>query len=301
MKINLNQLRCFYLAAKDKSISKAAESLFVTPSAVTMQIKKLERWTGFKLLIREGNSLRLTPDARIVYKQAEKVFREAEILEVQLGKMMNSRSHEVLIGAHHILAKYVLPNLIALIKKMHPNLNVKMVLDTVPNLIKRLQANEVDFVLSASLPYAPGFKTIHLFSEELALVALHDSKLVKKKKITPKAIGSIPMLLQEKNIYIVDEFIKKKVGEPNVAMDNISADVIKQFIHQDIGVAILMRFTVQHEIDEDIFQEIEVDGGLPVADFALAYLDEKNFSEEVQELTTSLKKYLFSRKTLIQG
>ncbi|WP_320006619.1 LysR family transcriptional regulator [Maridesulfovibrio sp.] len=301
MKINLNQLRSFYLAAKFKSVSKAAELLFVTPSAVTMQIKKLEHWAGFRLLIREGNSLKLTQDGMTIYAQATKVFQEAEALENIFEKMMTAHANEVIIGSHHILAKYILPNLIVLLKKLHPNLNVKMILDTVPNLLEKLQSQEIDFVLSASLPQGPDLKKIHLFSEELALVALHDSKLIEKKKITPRDIGSIPLLLQERNIYIVDEFIKKEVGDPNVVMDNISADVIKQFIHQDIGSAILMRFTVQNELKEAVFQEIEVDGGLPVADFVLAYLDEKNFSEEVQELTTSLKKYLFSRKTLIQG
>ncbi|WP_421899706.1 LysR family transcriptional regulator [Maridesulfovibrio sp.] len=299
MKINLNQLRCFYLAAKFKSVSKAADSLFVTPSAVTMQIKKLERWAGIKLLIREGNSLRLTPDAEIVYTQAKKVFREAEVLEGQLEKMMQAHAHEVVIGAHHILAKYILPNLIALIKKMHPKLNVKMVLDTVPNLIEKLHSNEIDFVLSASLPPGPDFKTIPLFSEELVLVVMQGSKFVKKKRISPKEIGSIPLLLQERNIYIVDEYIKKEVGEPNIAMDNLSADVIKPFIRQDIGGAILMKFTVQNEIEKGDLLEMEVEGGLPKADFVLAYGDEKKLSEEVQELVMSLKKSRFIREELV--
>lgn len=301
MKINLNQLRCFYLAAKFKGVSKAAESLFVTPSAVTMQIKKLERWAGFKLLIREGNSLRLTPDAEVIYKQAEKVFQEAEILEDQLEKLMHSHAHKVVIGAHHVLARYILPNLIAVIKKMKPNLNVKMVLDTVPNLIEKLHSNEIDFVLSASLPPEPNFKAIPLFSEELVLVVMQGSGFVKKKRITPQEIASIPLLLQERNIYIVDEYIKNKVGEPNIAMDNLSADVIKPFIYQDIGGAILMKFAVQNEIEKGDFLEMEVEGGLPKANFVLAFDDEKKLSQEVKELTKSLKEYPFARNTLIQG
>jgi len=50
MQFNLNQLRAFYLAAREKSMTKAAEVLFVTQPAVTMQIKGLLR----ALSIKEG-------------------------------------------------------------------------------------------------------------------------------------------------------------------------------------------------------------------------------------------------------
>ncbi|WP_027722872.1 LysR family transcriptional regulator [Maridesulfovibrio zosterae] len=299
MRINLNQLRCFYLAAKFKSVSKAAEALFVTPSAVTMQIKKLERWIGIRMLVREGNNIKLTPDAEEIYAQAKKVFNEAEVLELHIEKIINSHKGELVIGAHYILGKYILPNLVALIKKMHPKLNVKIVLDYTPQLTKKLQTSELDFIVTASLNAHPQIKKIPLFSDEMLLVVLKDSKHVRKKRIQPHEISSIPLILPERNLYLIDEYFEYHDIIPNVAMDNITADVIKQFVMQDTGGAILVRFTVEDELERGVFQEIKVDGGLPIADFGLAYLDKKTLSQEVSELLFSIKNNPFRRDKLV--
>ncbi len=60
MRINLNQLRSFFLAAREKSITKAAEALYITQPAVTMQIKSLEEDLALKLFTRYGKGLELT-------------------------------------------------------------------------------------------------------------------------------------------------------------------------------------------------------------------------------------------------
>ncbi|WP_291326174.1 LysR family transcriptional regulator [Desulfovibrio sp. UCD-KL4C] len=299
MRINLNQLRSFYLAAKYKSVSKAAEALFVTPSAVTMQIKKLERWIGIRMLVREGNFIKLTPDAKKIYAQAEKVFNEAETLELQIDKIMNSHKGEVVIGAHYILAKYILPKLIVIIKRLKPKLKVKIILDYTPQLIKKLETNELDFIVTASLDEDKHIKKIPLFSEDMLLVALQGSKHIRKKLIKPQEISSIPLIIPERNLCLIDEYFKDKDITPKIAMENITADVIKQFILQDLGGAILVRFTVQDELGKHIFQEIKVDGGLPIASFSLAYLNESNLSQEIKELISSIEHTPFSRDELV--
>ena len=60
MHINLKQLRAFYLAAREKSITKAANALHVTQPAVTMQIKSFEKNLDIQLFRKYGNELQLT-------------------------------------------------------------------------------------------------------------------------------------------------------------------------------------------------------------------------------------------------
>ncbi len=300
MRINLNQLRCFYLAGKFNSVSRAADVLFVTPSAVTMQIKKLEQWVGFRLLTRGGNSIRITPAGEPIFALAGKVFREAEILEAELEKRMHSHKDKVFIGcSHRVLATHILPNLILLLKQAHPELDIQIVPDASTAIKERLLADELHFVLTAKLFQAPPFKFIPLFAEELVLVTLNGSRFARKKKILPEDIASIPLLLQERSIYIVKQYIEAKGITPEIVMENLSADVIRQFIRQDLGGALLMRFAVQEEIDRGLFQEIEVEGGLPSASFGLMYSPKNILASYLQNLVTVLENMSFRRDDLV--
>lgn len=302
MNVNLNQLRCFYLAAKYKSISKAADALFVTPPAITMQVKKLEEWLGFRLLCREGNSINVTKDARDIFKQVEKIFSEVEKLELQLEKIGNKRESELLIGSHYIPAKYVMPKLMAELNHLQPRLNIKVVLDTIPLLMERVQNHDLHFVLSASPPPCPKIKTIPLFTEDMVLVALRGSKHINKEEISINEIKGLPLLLPEHNtsiFHIISDYLEDAGIIPCISMDNISADVIKNFIMQDMGAAFLLKFSVQDKLDSGEFQEIRIKEGAPIANFSLAYLGEKNLSPAVLEMVSVLEKTSFDRNQLV--
>ena len=74
MHINLNQLRAFYLAAREKSITKAAETLHVTQPAVSMQIKSFEKNLDFQLFRKSGNEFQLTDAGKALFGYAERIF-----------------------------------------------------------------------------------------------------------------------------------------------------------------------------------------------------------------------------------
>ncbi len=74
MHINLNHLRAFYLAAREKSITKAAEALYVTQPAVTMQIKSFEKNLDIQLFRKYGKELQLTDAGKALFGYAERIF-----------------------------------------------------------------------------------------------------------------------------------------------------------------------------------------------------------------------------------
>jgi len=81
MQINLNQLRAFFLAAREKNVTRAAELLYVTQPAVTMQIKALEETLGLKLVTKRGKQLEMTEAGIMLFHYAQKVFDVVEQME----------------------------------------------------------------------------------------------------------------------------------------------------------------------------------------------------------------------------
>lgn len=301
MNINLNQLRCFYFVAKFKSIKEAATTLFVTPPAVTMQLKKLEEWLGMKLIRRTGNSLEVTNDGEKIFVYAERIFKEVEELENELKQQEKLKRTEISIGSHYIPAKYIVPKLVQYIKGIRPKLETKVILDTIPVLVDKVKNHGLDLVLSATAPSCPKLKSMPLFKEDLVLVALHNTKHLQEDKIHIQELKNIPLLMTEEttSIYhLTYDYLHKNGITPCIAMANISADIIKSFIFQDIGLAFLLRFTVENKLARGEFREIEIVGKSPRANINLIYMAE-NPSPDVQAIASAVKQEKFTREDFI--
>ncbi|MGA3175685.1 MAG: LysR family transcriptional regulator [Syntrophorhabdales bacterium] len=109
MNINLNQLRAFYLVAKNGTFSKAAEELFVTEPAVFVQVRTLERCLGLKLVDKFGKDMRPTETGKLLYGYADRIFSLVEEAERTIKEIGEAKKGELRLGTTSILAEYLLP------------------------------------------------------------------------------------------------------------------------------------------------------------------------------------------------
>lgn len=86
----LNPLRAFEVSARLMSFTKAAEELFVTPSAVSHQVKSLEANLGIALFIRDSKTLTLTPAGKAYLPGVQEAFRQLAVATYQLHREQSS-------------------------------------------------------------------------------------------------------------------------------------------------------------------------------------------------------------------
>ena len=113
MHINLNQLRAFYLAAREKSITKAANAIHVNQPAVTMQIKSLERNLAIPLFRRYGKELQLTDTGTALLGYAERIFLIVGELEHALKSRGDLNWGSLTIGTTRGFARHLMPELLS--------------------------------------------------------------------------------------------------------------------------------------------------------------------------------------------
>ncbi|NIR17080.1 MAG: LysR family transcriptional regulator, partial [Desulfobacterales bacterium] len=124
MQINLNQLRAFYFAAREKSVTKAAEILHVTQPAVTMQIKALDQALGLKLFRKYGKQLELTEAGKVLFQYAEKIFGMVEQMEYELKGYMALSHGSLTIGTTRSFARHLMPGLLSRFQESYPGVKV---------------------------------------------------------------------------------------------------------------------------------------------------------------------------------
>lgn len=111
MPVTLRQLRYFKAVVENGSFSRAAESVYVSQPALSLQIRDLEETLGLPLLERESRGVILTPLGREVHAQTLRVLDETLLLET-MGKRFEAGPFRVVVGIVSTLAPYFLTDLL---------------------------------------------------------------------------------------------------------------------------------------------------------------------------------------------
>lgn len=147
MRLNYHHLHYFWAVAKDGNLTRTAQQLHVSQSALSSQIKSLEEDLGQALFLREGRSLQLTEAGRLALSYAETIFAAGNELYA-LMKDQKFRKHQtVRIGAVATLSRNFQENFVRPLLKLN---DVEIVLQSgaLSDLLTRLSAHRLDLVLS---------------------------------------------------------------------------------------------------------------------------------------------------------
>ena len=147
--LNFNHLRYFWAVAHEGSLTRAAERLNLSQSALSVQIQKLERQMGHPLFERVGRRLVLTEAGRIALDYADTVFQAGDELMSTLGGRPPASRQILRVGALTTLSRnFQLEFLRPLVGRADVELIVRS--GTTRDLLAQLEAHAIDVVLSNS-------------------------------------------------------------------------------------------------------------------------------------------------------
>jgi DNA-binding transcriptional LysR family regulator len=166
-KIPFIALRTFEAAARSGSFKAAADELFVTPPAVSYQIKTLEAWVGTLLFERTGKGVLLTP-------QGERLYRDVHRALVTLNDSLVSLrpqpdTHNLVLSTTPALASSWLIPRLGGFYQAHPQINVRV--DTSNELVDLLRDTRIDLAIRTSSQGEPALFSQDLMDERFAVYA----------------------------------------------------------------------------------------------------------------------------------
>lgn len=192
--MNARQLEVFRTIMRDGSASAAANTLAVSQPAVSKVLHHLENQLGYKLFERIGGRLVPTMEAHLLYDDADRVFREIEMLK-NLARSIGERKLGLLrIGASAPITYSVLAEALLAFRKAHPM--VKVHLHTLPkaDISEQLVTGDIDLALTLSTIRAPTVRSEMLAPVPLVVVMRDDDPLAGKPEIGPADLVSRPLI-----------------------------------------------------------------------------------------------------------
>lgn len=193
--IELRQLRYLAAIAEEGSFTRAAEKLFVTQSALSQQIHKLEDELGMPLLDRTPRHIRLTAAGELLIHHAQRIFRELDSAQVAIRELQGIQRGSIRLGAVHTVNAYLVPTAIANFFQSYPNIEIQ---------VQELPADAVeaglrDGDLQLGLAFVPTtlaeIDAEVIYDEDLVLIVGADHPLATRAHLAFADLRDLPMAL----------------------------------------------------------------------------------------------------------
>ncbi|MDR5858061.1 LysR family transcriptional regulator [Halomonas eurihalina] len=146
--LDTDVLRSFVAIAESGSFTRAANHVFRTPSALSMQIKRLEETLGQSLFVREARQVRLTPEGEMLLGYSRRLLRLNEEAVTQF--LAPSLEGTVRFGTPDDVGSRILPRVLSQFARSHPAVQVDVMVGRSIELLERLDKGELDLVLATA-------------------------------------------------------------------------------------------------------------------------------------------------------
>ncbi len=259
LKINLKHLRYFWSVASHGSITKASESMFLTPQTISGQLRDLEESIGEKLFVREGRNLVLSEVGRMVFSYADEMFRLGlELQDVLEGKTPGT-AITVKVGIAMIVPKLLAYRVLAPALKMKESINLICHEAPLVDLLADLSVHKLDAVLTDS-PINPSLN-IRAYNHPLgesgiSFFALpeHVDKL---RQDFPKNLDAFPFLMPGRSSSLrrnLESWFEQNSIQPLVVAEFEDRALMKAFGESGAGV-----FTSPITMEKDVLAKYGVE------------------------------------------
>lgn len=148
--LDLDQLRTFVAIAETGSFTKAAEVVFKTQSAVSMQMRRLEERIGRPIFARDGRASRLTGDGERLLAYARRLLRLND--ETVSAFDEDELSGRIRLGTPDDYADRFLPEILARFSRSNPRVEVTVLCQPTSMLIECMRSNDLDLAIITDAP-----------------------------------------------------------------------------------------------------------------------------------------------------
>jgi DNA-binding transcriptional LysR family regulator len=246
----LKQIHTFIEVAKEKSISKAADNLFVTQPAISMQIKQLEEVFEIALIEPVGRNIQLTSAGTAFLEHAISVVSELRDLEGVIAGHRNLGSGEIHLGIVST-TKYFVPMLLVEFRKLFPGIQITLKIDNRENILGMLARNEIDLAIMGRVPQEMECEATSFVTNPMAIVSSPTHPLSRRKQLAFKELEGREFVVRELGSgtrQAMERLFKDNNTKLSIAMEMPSNETIKQAVMAGMGLSFLSLRTVRHEI-----------------------------------------------------
>jgi DNA-binding transcriptional LysR family regulator len=240
--MDLRQLEIIRAIADTGSFTAAGEKLHVSQSAISRQILLLEEELGEPVFHRIGRRIRITPAGESLLHLSNRVFQDLEETVSAISDKQESLRGTMRLVGGMTVCLYVFPALLAEVRRVHPDLDLKITVGSAERSIAMLRSGVGDLGLITLPVEANDLVSEAVLEEELLLITYPAHPLAKKQQVTPQDLTRQPFILFESGSItrrIVEQFFMREHIEADIVMETENVEIIKAMVRHGLGISII--------------------------------------------------------------
>lgn len=293
----LKPLRAFCQTVRLGSVSRAAEALYVSQPAVTLQLQALERDLGVALFERSGRRLAPSREGQLLYDMALPLVESLDGLEASFReKVRGLDAGELNIAANSSTILYLLPRIVANFRARHPDVRL-----TLHNAISAdgtdlLREDAVDLAVGSMLDVPADLNYAPVYRFEQLLITPPDHPLAHKATVSLQDLSLYPLILPPRRqvTYRLVDLIFQQARVPyTVALEVGGWEVIKQYVAMGMGISIVTAICVT-EADRDKLATRSLKEYFPTRSYGVVVRKGKYLSPQARAFIELIQPDLFT-------
>ena len=224
----------FKCIVEQSSMNKAAQLLNLSQPALSRKIAKLEQDIGAPLFRRVGKRLELTRIGQLTYEYAIEAERLHHQFMNTVKEFKDTGRSSLTIGASLTTLQSTLPDLITLLRRTHPEIDIKAITGKTHEIVNYVREHKVDIAVIASRLDDPSVQCTPLFDDHLILVLPRTLLTDEQLHLQLIDLNDIPMILFSKGTWyrlLTDELFEQYHLSPEIRMEIDSFEAILRLLH----------------------------------------------------------------------
>jgi DNA-binding transcriptional LysR family regulator len=265
----LDQLKILQTISEEGSFKKAAEKLYISQPAVSLQIQNLEKQLNAPIFYRDKRKAYLTETGELLKKYCDRILSLCEETCRALDELQTFQSGALVIGASQTTGTYLMPRLIGIFRHKYPQITVELQVHSTRRISWAVANGQIDLaIVGGEVPKELNnvLQVTSYAEDELALILpishpFSSLEFIRKEDLY--RLRFIALDTQSTIRNVIDDTLKQNgidSGYFKIEMELNSVEAIKNAVQSGLGAAFVSVSAISKELDLDMLHWAKIEG-----------------------------------------
>ena len=264
----LDQLRILKAIAAEGSFKRAADSLYISQPAVSLQVQNLERQLNVPLFDRGGRRAQLTEAGHLLLDYGDRVLALCQETCRALEDLQNLQGGTLIIGASQTTGTYLMPRLIGLFRQAYPDVAVQLHVHSTRRTCWSIVNGQVDLAIiggEVPLELQQSLEVSPYAEDELALILSPTHPMAQVGTMQREDLYKLSFIALDAQSTIrkvIDQVLDRAQIDPRllkIEMELNSIEAIKNAVQSGLGTAFVSVSAIEKELELGVLKRIAIE------------------------------------------